>query len=86
LLVTSYRQLGRHAAAWETCVKGLKHFPADLELRFQQAAMHYAFGRKREAARAYEELRVLKDAEKTNTFGVCKCCTIASVLQSPFGF
>jgi tetratricopeptide (TPR) repeat protein len=60
LLVASYRQLGRHVGAWETCLKGLKHFPDDLELRFQQAMMHYAFGRRPEAARAYEELRALK--------------------------
>jgi GT2 family glycosyltransferase/tetratricopeptide (TPR) repeat protein/glycosyltransferase involved in cell wall biosynthesis len=60
LLVSSYRQLARQAAAWETCIKGMKQFPEDLELRFQQAAMHYGSGRLREAARGYEELRALK--------------------------
>jgi glycosyltransferase involved in cell wall biosynthesis len=60
LLMSSYRQLHREVTAWETCFKGLKQFADDLELRFQQAAMHYAFGRRPEAARAYEELRALE--------------------------
>jgi GT2 family glycosyltransferase/tetratricopeptide (TPR) repeat protein/glycosyltransferase involved in cell wall biosynthesis len=60
ILVSSYRQLGRHQTAWDTCQKGLKQFPDDVELRFREASLHQYFGRLHEAARAYEELRGLQ--------------------------
>jgi tetratricopeptide (TPR) repeat protein len=60
LLVSSYKQLGRPVTAWETCLKGLKGFSDDVELRFQQAILLKVLGHLPEAARAYEELRALQ--------------------------
>jgi tetratricopeptide (TPR) repeat protein len=61
LLVSCYRQLGRHVTAWETCLKGLKQFPDDPELRFHQATMLRDFGNLPDAARAYEDLLALQN-------------------------
>ena len=61
LLVVSYRQLGRHTTALETCNKGLKHYPCDVELRFRQASLLHHFGQLPETARAYEELLALPE-------------------------
>jgi len=64
LLVSSYRQLDRHVTAWETCLKGLKQFPDDAELRFRQATMLRDFGNLPDAARAYEDLLALPSVEE----------------------
>ncbi|MBI3468000.1 MAG: glycosyltransferase [Planctomycetes bacterium] len=56
LLVSCYRNLGRHVTAWETCQQGLGRFPEDAELRFRQATLLHQFGRLPEAAQAYESL------------------------------
>ena len=41
-------------------MKGLKQYPDDVELRYQQAVLHHTLGQRSEAARAYEELRALQ--------------------------
>ncbi len=56
LLVSSYRLLGRHVTAWEACLKGLKQFPDDPELRFRQACMLRDCGNLPDAVRAFEDL------------------------------
>jgi tetratricopeptide (TPR) repeat protein len=84
ILVSSYRQLGRHVTAWETCVKGLKRFPDDVELRFRQAVMLRDVGNLPDAARAFEDLLAMGngDAKKESENGdrhdlpgrPCGCC------------
>ncbi len=61
LLASSYRHLGRHVAAWETCLKGLKQFPDDPELRFRQATMLRDTGNLSDAAHAFEDLLTLQN-------------------------
>jgi glycosyltransferase involved in cell wall biosynthesis len=60
-LVSNYRRLGRHVTAWETCLKSLKQFPDDAELRFRQASTLRDFGNLPDAARAFEDLLVLQN-------------------------
>ena len=56
LLVASYRTLGRHVTAWETCQQGLVRFPNDPELQFRLATLLHQFGRLAQSATAYERL------------------------------
>ncbi len=60
-LVSNYRHVGRHLTAWETCLKGLKQFPDDPELRFRQATMLGDFANLPDAARAFEDLLMLQN-------------------------
>jgi tetratricopeptide (TPR) repeat protein len=61
LLVSSHTLWGQYKPAYETCQVGLRLFPEDTELRFQEGGLLNNFGRYAEAVEAY--LKVLATDE-----------------------
>jgi tetratricopeptide (TPR) repeat protein len=56
LLVQCHAGMGNHAAALDSCLEGLGHFPKDAELLFRKALLLHDAGRLEEAAQAYRHL------------------------------
>ncbi len=73
LLVYAEMRLGGHEEALETCRRGLKLFPHDVELRFREGVLLHELGRQQEAKQAYSA--VLTNGEDRHFSSVDRALT-----------